>query len=166
MNQESTGGAGAVVETVEICNCTNTQLERGETCGLSICPNNRHPRLDQRGEPVGVAITEEGRADDLALEALEAHPAFDRSAFVWAGSEHLGGGLFCASLYTGTELGSPHVWITEGEEDPDKFYACLYVAKRPWEEPEEPTLSSECKADELGDEVLRMLSEVKGGAAK
>ncbi|MGH3429980.1 MAG: hypothetical protein ACRDQZ_20825 [Mycobacteriales bacterium] len=46
----------AIVERVEICNCTNTQLERGETCGLAICPNapgNRligHPRLDGDGE--------------------------------------------------------------------------------------------------------------------
>lgn len=38
--QSSGGGTGVVREDIEICNCTNTQLERGETCGLAICPNN------------------------------------------------------------------------------------------------------------------------------
>jgi hypothetical protein len=30
---------GAIVEDIPICGCTNTQLERGETCGQAICPN-------------------------------------------------------------------------------------------------------------------------------
>jgi hypothetical protein len=28
-----------VIETVEFCGCTNTQLERGTSCGLPQCPN-------------------------------------------------------------------------------------------------------------------------------
>jgi hypothetical protein len=42
-----------VCEEFKICNCTNTQIERGETCGLAICmnhPTNRLPRPDKRGE--------------------------------------------------------------------------------------------------------------------
>jgi hypothetical protein len=29
----------AVVEEVEICDCTNEELERGRRCSLPICPN-------------------------------------------------------------------------------------------------------------------------------
>lgn len=32
--------AEAIVRRVEICGCTNTQLERGETCGQPNCPNS------------------------------------------------------------------------------------------------------------------------------
>ncbi|MGE0066627.1 MAG: hypothetical protein AB7T48_04660 [Solirubrobacterales bacterium] len=164
-DQSSGGGTGVVREDIEICDCTNTQLERGETCGLAICPNNpanRHPRLDERGEPVGAVPTEEGRTDDLALELLEAEPSFDRPSFTWVGSEHLGGGLFCASIYTGRLLSSPYIWITEGDET-GKFYVCLYVATSGDEEPEEPRLSTECGADDLYSAVLRMLAEAKKG---
>jgi hypothetical protein len=68
----------AIVERVEICNCTNTQLEQGEACGLAICPNatgsNRlvgHPRLDGDGEANAAVPSEEGRADDRALDLLD-----------------------------------------------------------------------------------------------
>jgi hypothetical protein len=30
---------GAAVNVVEICGCTNTQLEAGKTCGQANCPN-------------------------------------------------------------------------------------------------------------------------------
>ena len=31
--------ASVVVTEIEICGCTNTALERGETCGQANCPN-------------------------------------------------------------------------------------------------------------------------------
>jgi len=31
--------AAAVVTEIEICGCTNTALERGDTCGQANCPN-------------------------------------------------------------------------------------------------------------------------------
>lgn len=163
--------SGATVEEVEICRCTNTQLERGETCGLSICPNvrGRHPRLEDDGQPRAAVPTEEGRPDDRALELLEAHPGFDRSAFAWVGSEHLGGGLFCASVYSGTGPADAYLWITEGEEDPDKFLACVYEGGPDGEErAEDPFLVAECGPDDLAEESLRMLASAKrlgGGLA-
>jgi hypothetical protein len=155
--------SGATVEEVEICRCTNTQLERGETCGLSICPNvrGRQPRLADDNEPHAAVPTEEGRADDRALEILFAHPGFDRSAYAWFGSEHLGGGLFCASVYSGTGPCDPYLWITEAEEDPDRFLACVYEAGPDGEEPEDPFLVAECGADDLAEESLRMLASAK-----
>lgn len=132
----------AVVEGVEICNCTNEQLERGETFGLAICPNAadgdaplpaRHPRLDSEGEPFP---TEEGRVDDRALDPREAHRDFDRGAFTWIGSEHLGGGIFCASIYSDAAADSPYLWITQGEDGPQKFLACVYVGGADGEEAE------------------------------
>jgi hypothetical protein len=36
---EVQGAKGAEIETVELCGCTNTKLERGETCGEPQCPN-------------------------------------------------------------------------------------------------------------------------------
>lgn len=42
VNKEPTKGdtvnSTAVITTVEICGCTNAQLERGETCGQDNCP--------------------------------------------------------------------------------------------------------------------------------
>lgn len=43
MNIDRNSASGAIVECVGICSCTNTQLERGETCGLDICPNAPRP---------------------------------------------------------------------------------------------------------------------------
>jgi hypothetical protein len=160
----------AVVEEVEICNCTNEQLERGETCGLAICPNAPdddaplpawHPRFNSEGEPFAAVPTEEGRVDDRALDLLEAHPDFDRGAFAWIGSERLGGGIFCASIYLDTAADSPYLWITQGEDDPQKFLACVYVGG---EEAEDPFLVAECGADDLAAESLRMLSSAEGGS--
>lgn len=48
---------GAIVEDIPICGCTNTQLERGETCGQAICPNSglpytaMNPESSVRAEP-------------------------------------------------------------------------------------------------------------------
>jgi hypothetical protein len=165
MNTEKKQRNGAIVEEVEICNCTNTQLERGETCGLQICPNASqsamHPRLDEGGEPFAAVPTEEGRSDDTALVLLAAHPDFNRDAFAWIGSEHLGGGVFSASIYTGTAPDSPYLWVTRGEEDPEKFLACVYVASAEGEEPEDPFLVAESGAEDLAVEALRMLDSAK-----
>ncbi len=151
----------ATVEEVQICNCTNEQLERGETCGLPICPNAGHPRLGADGEAISAVPTEEGRVDDRALDLLDAHADFDRNDFAWVGSEHLGGGNFCASVYTGTAIDSPYLWITKGENDPQGFLACVYVGGPDGEEPEDPFLVAECD-DDLAAESLRMLASARG----
>jgi hypothetical protein len=31
---------GTKITEVDFCDCTNTELEAGKTCGLSICPND------------------------------------------------------------------------------------------------------------------------------
>lgn len=125
----------------------------------------QHPRLDAGGDPLAAVVTEEGRSDDRALDLLEAHPGLDLSAFAWVGSEHLGGGLYCASVYCGTEASSPYLWITEGEDDPERFLACVYFATDGEEEPNLPLLGIECGADELAAECLRMLTSAKAAAA-
>lgn len=166
----------AIVKRVPFCLCTNTELEAGKTCGLSFCPNAptaagdgadapTHPRLTEDGEAIGSVVIEEGRPDDRALELLRAHPLFAQDAFAWMGAEHLGGGLFCASVYSGTAADSPYLWITESEEDPDKFLACVYVGGADGEEAEDPFLVTECGGDELADESLRMLASA-GKAAR
>jgi hypothetical protein len=81
------------------------------------------------------------------------------------GTEHLGGGLFCASVYSGTAADSFYLWITESEEDPDKFLACVYVGGADGEEAEDPFLVAECDDDDLADESLRMLASA-GKAAQ
>lgn len=121
----------------------------------------RHPRLYDDGEPLGAVLTEEGRIDDRALDLLAAHPDFNRDAFAWIGSEHLGGGIFCASAYTGTEADSPYLWVTQGEDDPEKFFACVYVAGADGEEPEDPFLVAECGDEDFPAEALRMLDSAK-----
>src|ERR1044072_6503667 len=137
-------------ERVSFCLCTKTELEAGKTCGMPFCPNAptvgegedvpTHPRLTEDGEGIGSVVVEERRADDRALELLRAHPLFAQGAFAWMGAEHLGGGLFCASVYSGTAADSPYLWITESEEDPDKFLACVYVGGADGEEAEDPFL--------------------------
>jgi hypothetical protein len=157
-----------IVQKVDFCGCTNEQLERGETCGLPVCPNFRgqHPRLDSNGEANAATVTEEGRWDDRALELLDAHRDFDRSAFAWVGSEYLGGGIFCVSVYCGTEARSPYLWITESEDDAARFLACVYFATSDGEEESErPLLEIECDADELAAECARMLTSAKAAAA-
>lgn len=42
-NTKENGGdetdAAVIVTEIEICGCTNTALERGDTCGQANCPN-------------------------------------------------------------------------------------------------------------------------------
>ncbi len=154
----------AIVEEIEICNCTNDQLERGETCGLAICPNApdgdaplpaRHPRLHSDGEAIAAVSTVDDRVDGRALDLLSAHPGFDRDAFAWVGTEHLGGGIFCASIYSDTAADSPYLWITTGQDDPQAYLACVYVGGVDGAEPEDPYLVAECDANDLAAESLR-----------
>lgn len=56
----------------------------------------------------------------MPTHLLRAHPLFAQGAFAWMGADHLGG-LFCASVYSSTAADSPDLWITEGEDDSDKF---------------------------------------------
>jgi hypothetical protein len=156
------------VEEVEICNCTNSQLEGGETCALAVCPNapgrrrmGLHPRLDDRGKANCATAAVLGRWDARALALLAEHPRFDRREFAWVGSEHLGGGVFCVSIYTGPAAESPYLWITEGEEDPERFLLCLYVGGADGEEAEDPFLVSECGTDDLAAESLRMIASAR-----
>lgn len=99
------------------------------------------------------------------IAVLRAHSLFAQDAFTWMGAEHLGGGLFCASVYSGTAADSPYLWITESEEDPDKFLACVYVGGADGEEAEDPFLVTECGGEELAVESIRMLASV-GKAAR
>lgn len=157
----------AIVKEIPICGCTGEQLERGETCGQGICPNApenrgasgplRHPRFwDEQDEPCGAIPTQEGRIDDRSLKLLSAHPAFDHRAYAWIGSEHLGGGIFSASVYTGTNATDPYLWITGGEEGLE-FSACVFIGPADGEEAEDAFLIAECDGDKLGEEVVRML---------
>jgi hypothetical protein len=159
----------AIVEEVPFCLCTNTESEAGKTCGLPFCPNApaagfgadvpRHPRLTEDGEATESAVIEEGRPERRALELLHAHTVFAQAyVFAWMGIEHLGGGLFCASVYSGTAANSPYLRITESEENPDKFLACVYVGGADGEEAEDPFLVAEGGHDDLADESLRMLA--------
>lgn len=168
---------------VRICNCTKAQLERGETCGLASCHNRhrrrrrgkRHPRLRSDGLPINAVPTVAAGVDGRVLDLLNSHPDFDRSAFAWVGSEHMGDGLFCASIYTGTAAASPYMWIAdpaevvaktgvrvapsraelEGEE---QFLLCVFVG-----EAKGSTLLvvEECSAEDLGAEALRMLNSAR-----
>jgi hypothetical protein len=164
----------ATVEKVPLCLCTNTELEAGKTCGLPFCPNALavagdrgaapHPRL-RDGEPAAVP-TVENRVDGRALVLLDAHPIFDRDHFAWVGSEHLGGGIFCASVYTGTAADSPYLWITLAEEREDGYLICVWVGDAAGEdEPEDPFLVAECGDEDLADEALRLLASA-GKAAQ
>jgi hypothetical protein len=176
-----------IVTEIEICGCTNTALERGDTCGQANCPNlnisdeeralcrrefgtadcvgdeqpPRNPRLLD-GEGIAAVPTVEGRVDGQARDLLDAHPEFDRNAFAWVGSEHLGGGIFCASVYTGTAADSPYLWITTGEESDDGFLACVWIGDPAGlDQPDDPFLVAECSAEDLAAESLRMLDSAR-----
>lgn len=113
-----------MVRRIRICSCTEAQLERGETCGLASCHNRnrrrrrgpRHPHLRSDGPPINAVPTVEAGVDGRVLDLLNSHPDFDRSAFAWVGSEHMGDGLFCASIYTGIAADSPYMWIGDPAE--------------------------------------------------
>jgi len=120
-----------------------------------------NPRLPG-GEAIAAVPTVEGRIDARALDLLEAHPDFDRTAFAWVGSEHLGGGIFCASVYTGTGAADPYLFVTEGLETDDGFLVCVWVGDPDGRsEPDDPFLVAECAADELAAESLRMLDSAR-----
>jgi hypothetical protein len=170
MSEIPKGKDGAIIEEIPTCGCTGEQLERGETCGQDNCPNRdrplRHPRFwDGMDDPCGAVPTEEGRIDDRALEMLLAHPEFDRDAYAWFGYEHLGGGIFAASVYSGMNATDPYLWITEGEED-SEFFACVYIGPANGEEAETPFLSAGCDKGELGKEAVRMLTAAKQKVSK
>jgi hypothetical protein len=166
---------------VQICNCTKKQLERGETCGLASCHNanrrrrgprpRRHPRLRSDGLPINAVPTVDTGVDGQVLDLLDSHPDFDRSAFAWVGSEHMGEGLYCASIYTGTAADSPYMWIAElaevavktghdyEERDEGKFLICVFVGDPEGREKQpSASLASACGAESLAIEVLRMLN--------
>jgi hypothetical protein len=163
---------------IEICNCTKTQLDRGETCGLASCYNRhrrrrrkKHPYLRSDGRPTNAVPTVEAGVDGRVLDLLNSHPDFDRSAFAWVGSEHMGDGLFCASIYTDIAADSPYMWIADPVEviaktgvrvapsraelmGEEQFMLCVFVG-----EAKGSTLVAveECGADDLAVEALRML---------
>lgn len=167
---------------VQICNCTRTQAKRGESCGLASCYNRhlprarrpRHPHLRSDGIPVNAVPTVEGRVDDRVLGLLHPHPDLDRGVFAWVGSEHMGDGVFCASIYTGTAADSPFMGIADvaevvakagvrvcpakaEAEGKEQFLLCVFVgeAKGP------ALLAAECGADDLATEALRMLDSAR-----
>jgi hypothetical protein len=119
-----------------------------------------------------------GRIDALALELLDAHPDYDRSAYAyayaWVGAEDMGDGIYCASIYTGTAADSPYMWIAdmvkvagktgqgrvEGEEE--RFLLCLFVGDADGREEEPAALFvAECGPRDLATEVLRLLDAAR-----
>lgn len=138
-----------------------------------------NPRL-LNGAAIAAVPSVEGRVDHRALGLLDAHPDFDRSAFAWVGSEHLGGGVFSASVYAGTAADSPYLWITgpisviarttgvrgafsEAEEDgKEQFLVCVFVGDADGEvEQPDPFLVAECGVENLAAESLRMLESAR-----
>ena len=137
-----------------------------------------NPRLLD-GAAIAAVPTVAGRVDHRALGLLEAHPDFDRSAFAWVGSEHLGDGVLSASVYAGTAAGSPYLWITDpieviantgvrvGESKPEEegreqFLVCLFVGDPDGEvEQPDPFLVCECGPGKLAAESLRMLETAR-----
>lgn len=120
-----------------------------------------NPRLPG-GEAIAAVPTVEGRVDARALDLLEAHPDFDRRSFAWVGSEHLGGGNFCASIYTGTAATDPYLFLTDGLETEDGFLVCVWVGDPDGRfEPDDPFLVAECAADDLAAESLQMLASAR-----
>jgi hypothetical protein len=130
----------------------------------------RHPRLRSDGVAIDGVPTVAAGVDGRALDLLDSHPDFDRSAFAWVGSEHMGDGIYCASIYTGTAADSPYMWIAdmaevavktgrgwvEGEEG--KFILCVFVGDADGRDEQPPALLvAECNPDDLAAEVLRML---------
>ena len=103
-------------------------------------------------------------------------PDFDRSAFAWVGSEHMGDGLFCASIYTDTTADSPYMWIAnpaevvaktgvrvapsraelEGEE---QFLLCVFAGEA---KGSALLVAEECGPEDLASEALRMLDSARG----
>ena len=164
---------------VRICNCTKAQLARGEPCGLASCHNRhrrrrrgkRHPHLRSDGLPINAVPTVDAGVDGRVLDLLNSHPDFDRSAFAWVGSEHMGDGLFCASIYTDIAADSPYMWIADPVEviaktgvrvaasraelmGEEQFMLCVFVG-----EAKGSTLvaAEECGAEDLAAQALRML---------
>lgn len=134
----------------------------------------QHPRLRSDGEAINAVPTVASRVDGQALDLLSSYPDFDRSAFAWVGSEHMGDGIYTASIYTGTDADSPYMWIAdmgevavktgrgpvEGEEG--QFLLCVFVGDaNGLEEQPLALLVGECGAEDLAAEVLRMLSSVR-----
>lgn len=134
------------------------------------------PRL-LNGAAIAAVPTVEGRVDHRALGLLDADPDFDRSAFAWVGSEHLGDGVFSASIYAGTAADSPYLWITNPiqataktgarvaypeEEGKEQFLVCLFVGDADGEvEQPDPFLVCECGPEKLAAESLRMLETAR-----
>lgn len=117
--------------------------------------------VDNSAAPFAAVPTAEGRIDARALALLEDHPGFCPDFFVWVGSEHLGGGVFCASLYAGTEADSPYLWVTAAEGNPKRFSVCVYVGSADGGEAEEALLFAECGVEDLAAESLRMLGAAR-----
>lgn len=133
-----------------------------------------NPRLLD-GAAIAAVPSVEGRVDHRALGLLDTHSGFDRTAFAWVGSEHLGDGVFAASVYAGTAADSPYLWITDpiqatakadarvvesepGEEGREQFLVCLFVGDADGEvEQPDPFLVCECGPERLAAESLRML---------
>jgi hypothetical protein len=87
------------------------------------------------------------RRIDLRCERDATYPRLERGSHLWS--------FFCASIYTGTAPDSPYLWITKGEEDEQRFLACVYVGGADGEEAEDPYLVADCGTDDLATESLR-----------
>lgn len=134
----------------------------------------RHPRLRSDGEAINAVPTVAAGVDGQVLDLLDSHPDFDRSAFAWVGSEHMGDGIYTASIYTGTAADSPYMWIAdmgevavktgrgpvEGEEG--QFLICVFVGDADGlEEQPAALLVGECGTEDLAAEALRLLNAAR-----
>ncbi|HSS43053.1 MAG TPA: hypothetical protein VLK37_10970 [Solirubrobacterales bacterium] len=134
-----------------------------------------NPRLLD-GAAIAAVPSIEGRVDHRALGLLDSHSGFDRTAFAWVGSEHLGDGVFSASVYAGTAADSPYLWITDPieviaktgaraeseREGKEQFLVCLFVGDADGEiEQPDPFLVCECGPENLAAESLRMLETAR-----
>jgi hypothetical protein len=114
-----------------------------------------------RGRALGAVAAVLGRWDARVLLLLVSHPGFEREEFAWVGTERLGGGNLCVSIYTGLTAESPYLRITEDEGGPERFLVSLYVGAADGEPPEDPFLVSGCAAREVATESLRMIASAR-----
>lgn len=134
----------------------------------------RHPGLRSDGEAINAVPTVAAGVDGQTLGLLDSHPNFDRNAFAWVGSEHMGDGICPASIYTGTAADSPYMWIADMGEvavktgrswvkgEDGQFLLCVFVGHADGHDEQlAALLVGDCGAEDLATEALRMLNSAR-----
>ena len=164
---------------VQICKCTERQIEQGETCRIGRCHNRhrrrrrgtRHPYLRSDGLPINAVPTVDAGVDGRVLDLLDSHPEFDRSAFAWVGSEHMGRrpllrlDLHPAPLPTALICGSPiqprwsrrPAFESPPREPNVRARSSFCSASSRASQRVHPARREECGAEDLAAEALRMI---------